>query len=95
MPHPSYDKAVRDGQKKEQKEQFVGNPLLSGSSASMAVGMGAVNNMVEKMSVVGDEHVKAVSASGSKNSRLKNSKTGTLTGTMADKINPKKSKKRR
>ena len=95
MPHPSYDKAVRDGQKKEQKEQFVGNPLLSGSSASMVVGVGAVNNIVEKMSVVGDEHMKAVSASGSKNSRLKNSKTGTLTGTMADKINPKKSKKRR
>ena len=89
-----YEQAVRDGQKKEQKEQFI-NPLLSGSSASMAVGMGSVDNVVEKMRVVGDEHVKAVSASGSKNSRLKNSKTGTLTGTMADKINPKKSKKRR
>ena len=76
MPHPSYDKAVRDGQKKEQKEQFVGNPLLSGSSASMVVGVGAVNNIVEKMSVVGDEHVKAVSASGSKKSsgRKSNSK---------------------
>ena len=67
MPHPSYDKAVRDGQKKEQKEQFI-NPLLSGSSASMAVGMGSVDNVVEKMRVVGDEHVIAVSASGSKKS---------------------------
>ena len=90
-----YEQAVRDGQKKEQKEQFVGNPLLSGPSASMALIGGSVDNVVQKMRVVGDEHVKAVSASGSKNSRLKNSKTGTLTGTMADKINPKKSKKRR
>jgi len=75
MPHPSYDKAVRDGQKKEQKEQFI-NPLLSGPSASMAVGVGAVHNIAEKMIMVGDEHVKAVSASGSKKSsgRKSNSK---------------------
>ena len=81
MPHPSYDKAVRDGQKKDKSlRQKVTDWIAPYEKATSDF----FGNPLENL----EKNYKP-------KSRLKNSKTGTLTGTMADKINPKKSKKRR